>query len=372
MRSSSCEDLLEKSHIPIYRYLITGSRRPALSRPATVTLEEVRAAIETLKAQGVPDPGVHRIRALIGHGSVTTINKLKHQIRAEELNRVLPGTNRRMPDPITDAAARLWEDLNAEIDKIDQQREAEAREELAKLEARHAQTISEKEDLAARLVKVEEALTEAQTQIAHLTEERDQVTAQRDAGRQDNRVLKEQVAAAKNERDHAIEQMATLSQRAAEREKELERQIDTIHNERLQERARAEAEHERLEEDVRRWRGMFLEIQQDMKRQLEARETDLHESQQRIKTLEGELRELRTALEAVRTENAEHREHRARLEQALADAASRLQEIPTLQQRVEQLAQERDSFDASLRQCREELAANRAALAHKSTRKKKT
>ena len=128
-----------------------------MSRPATVTLDEVRAAIEALKAQGVPDPGVHRIRALIGHGSVTTINKLKHQIHTEDLNRLLPGTTKPMPDPITEAAANLWEALNAEIDRIDSQREAEIREGMEKLSAEHQRVLSEKDKLSDQIERLEHA-----------------------------------------------------------------------------------------------------------------------------------------------------------------------------------------------------------------------
>lgn len=341
-----------------------------MSRPSAVTLDEVRTAIDTLKAQGVTDPGVHRIRALIGHGSVTTINKLKHQIRAEELNRMLPGTTKPMPDPITEAAAQLWETLNAEIDRIDQQREAEVRDDLEQLNATHEKTLEEKNALAIRIDELGRQLAEATVQTENLTAERDQIAAARDTAQQENRVLQERMAAIEKERDNTIEQMATLSRHTAEREAALGQQIETAQNERLQERAQAEDERKRLEEDVQHWRGQFAQQNTFLSDQIKAREDEIQVLRAQADELQQQRAQEHKEHDAALTQLAEQREARARAEQAIEDLTRQLKEIPALREQCTQLTQQRDSFDASLRQCREELAATRARLQYKEDDKK--
>jgi alanyl-tRNA synthetase len=129
-----------------------------MARAPSVSLDDVRGAIEVLKAQGVPDPGVHRIRALLGRGSVTTINAHKHRLRLDALERVLPGTRTRIPDPVTELAAQLWTQLNDQVDRVDAQREAEVNEALAQqkaafadLQAAHAALQAETEQQAQQL-----------------------------------------------------------------------------------------------------------------------------------------------------------------------------------------------------------------------------
>lgn len=139
-----------------------------MPRSSTVTVEEVRGAIEALKAQGVPDPGVHRIRALIGHGSVTTINKLKHQIRTEDLKRLLPGTTKPMPDPITEAAADLWIQLNAEIDLVEEVRKKEIDEELSELQLKYAGLLTEHEALQTAVAEKNRRLEQLATELSEV------------------------------------------------------------------------------------------------------------------------------------------------------------------------------------------------------------
>ena len=335
-----------------------------MSRPATVTLDEVRAAIEALKAQGVPDPGVHRIRALIGHGSVTTINKLKHQIHTEDLNRLLPGTTKPMPDPITEAAANLWEALNAEIDRIDSQREAEIREGMEKLSAEHQRVLSEKDKLSDQIERLEQQQTEDTERISALTAERGQAIAERDAARHENQILQERIIGIEKERDHTIKQLATLSQHAAEREKALAQQVEASKKERLAERAQAEAERKRLEEDVQHWRGQFTQQNTFLSDQIRAREGEIGTIRAQVEDLQQQLRKQHEEHEALRAQLAEQREARIRAEQALEDQAQQLKQIPALRDQMARLSQERDSFDASLRQCREELSAARALIEH--------
>ena len=335
-----------------------------MSRPATVTLDEVRAAIEALKAQGVPDPGVHRIRALIGHGSVTTINKLKHQIHTEDLNRLLPGTTTPMPDPITEAAANLWEALNAEIDRIDSQREDEVQEGMEKLTAEHQRVLGEKDKLSDQIEHLEMKQAEDAEQIAALTAQHGQAIAERDAARNENQILKERIVGIEKERDHTIEQMSTLSQHAAEREKALAQQVEASKKERLAERAQAEAERKRLEEDVQHWRGQFTQQNTFLSDQIKAREEEIRTIRAQVEDLQQQLRKQHEEHETLRAQLAEQREARIRAEQALEDQAQQLKQIPALRDQMARLSQERDSFDASLRQCREELSAARALIEH--------
>ncbi len=69
----------------------------------------------------------------------------------ELTERVMPGKNKPIPDPITQRAAELWEELLGAMEKIDQQRALEAleevkavREQLAELEAKPQGTQAKK------------------------------------------------------------------------------------------------------------------------------------------------------------------------------------------------------------------------------------
>jgi len=144
---------------------------------SAVTVDEVKEAIAALKAQGAPDPGVHRIRAYLGRGSVTTINKHKHTLRARALERVLPGTRKPIPDPITERVAEIWSDLNDEIDRLEQVRFDEARQDLeaekaryTALEQAHQELAAQQEDVKKQLASVEHALSDSTTGNAQLRE----------------------------------------------------------------------------------------------------------------------------------------------------------------------------------------------------------
>ncbi|MCP4409884.1 MAG: hypothetical protein GY807_19500, partial [Gammaproteobacteria bacterium] len=46
-----------------------------------ISRDQVADAIRTLTHQGIPDPGVHRLRRFIGRGSITTIARFKNELR---------------------------------------------------------------------------------------------------------------------------------------------------------------------------------------------------------------------------------------------------------------------------------------------------
>lgn len=101
-----------------------------------LTIDDVRQAIQILRAEGVPDPGVHRIRAYLGRGSVTTINNFKHAIRLQLQSSVMPGSDKPIPDPVTEMVTKVWSSMIHEVDLIEKQREDEISRELVDLKKR--------------------------------------------------------------------------------------------------------------------------------------------------------------------------------------------------------------------------------------------
>lgn len=79
-------------------------------------MQDVISAIRTLENEGVRDPGLHRIRKVIGKGSTGTIAKLRAQFYAERNRVPAGGTN-----PLAEAAERMWLEMIEAIEHREQE-----------------------------------------------------------------------------------------------------------------------------------------------------------------------------------------------------------------------------------------------------------
>lgn len=285
-----------------------------MARAPSVSLDDVRGAIEVLKAQGVPDPGVHRIRALLGRGSVTTINAHKHRLRLDALERVLPGTRTRIPDPVTELAAQLWTQLNDQVDRVDAQREAEVNEALAQQKAAFADLQAAHAALQAETEQQAQQLATAQAQIAELTDARDAAQAAQQTAAHALEVLEAQQRTLAQERDSLKATLTLQAKHAGEREEALKQKLGEAQAQRLEERAQAEAERERLQADVAQWRGQAAQQHAYLTGQLAEQKT--------------EVTQLRDALDAAQRAEKAHNESLACTQQAIDTLNGQLEELP--------------------------------------------
>lgn len=210
---------------------------------ASVSLEDVGQAVQTLRAQGVPHPGIHRIRRLLGRGSTTTIAKLRDQWQARERAeieaRLTDSKPRPLPNPLARAADDLWREMLAGVDEVEKEAIADAEERIRRADAQAtaaAQTCDEQRSLAeARQARIEELEAEIQALTRTLSETRQALAAADTAASG----AQERLVEAQRNEQSVRRDWATATQAAANRERELLGRLD--------------AERQRSEEQARQW-----------------------------------------------------------------------------------------------------------------------
>ena len=272
--------------------------------PPSISLSDVRQAIEALQAEGFHDPGVHRIRAWLKRGSVTTISKYKHQIRAEDESRCMPVTGEPVPDPVTDFAARTWEALMGEVDAIDTQRKNEAREALNQVEAELEKTRAALDDTNTERQQMEVSLEALRSQLASVSTERDQLAA----SLKENEIL---IAGQVREIDK-LEQALQESKRYLADAREandariaaLHAQLEEQKTERDSARKTVQAQIRRLEADIDHWQSRSEEQQATYEKRLAEMASKAQQAQDLAEGVRKESDDIRHALAAEQTAHA--------------------------------------------------------------------
>lgn len=135
-----------------------------MTRP-TVSKRDVAAALDEFRRQGLPQPGLHRLRQAIGRGSLARIKRLQAELALERGERLTPEALAKVPDPISEAAARLWAELEAANDALQAGIEAQLKQaEQAMAEERTQRDAA----LAGKAAELEQAAGELQTLTARL------------------------------------------------------------------------------------------------------------------------------------------------------------------------------------------------------------
>jgi chromosome segregation ATPase len=209
----------------------------------TVTKAEVRLALEEFEAQGVTSPGLHRLQKHIGHGSLPRIKRFVGEIKGERIARFIPGA-KPMPDEVTAKISEIWtcfeEAINeqeAELeDRISTEQlalEGERQQfkdslgalqlELDTLQAAHASTQRENEDLKLQLHESKKELAEAAATL-HGKEAL--------------------IHAIETSKQDAVSQMVKAEQQATQREHQLNQKIEQASVDRLEMERRFQEERE--------------------------------------------------------------------------------------------------------------------------------
>ena len=134
-----------------------------------ITYEEVELTAEHLLQEGV-EPTIERIRSTLGTGSNTTISKYLKEWRSVRLKanpNILPAL-KTPPDPVNQAVARVWQQLQEENEAKIKEIEAAANQRIDEANSEKAFAIEEKEQLIADSQDLRNLLKESRQQNAEL------------------------------------------------------------------------------------------------------------------------------------------------------------------------------------------------------------
>ena len=136
---------------------------------ARLTREEVAQAIDILKRQGIPDPGVHRLRAFLGRGSITTIARHKAELRQIALEKLAPNTEKPLPDPVSQLAKELWDTLLAAVESVENEVQTAANQRIEAAQKQVETVTGERDNAQAQRRRLEEDLKTAHSENAQGT-----------------------------------------------------------------------------------------------------------------------------------------------------------------------------------------------------------
>ncbi len=289
-----------------------------MARKAVATSEAVSTAVEALVAEGL-DPTVERVRAKLGGGSYTTINRLLADVLAQRQSQAAEASE--VPADLIDIGQRavasiysaVQRQANAKIEAL----EADARKQIDAANHARAEAALEIERLEREGEQTAEALAAEQTatQVAVARAERAEATAQASKAEIDR--LTRALAAAQGDIQSMRESEREAQQRAA-RSEDARRAAETENRkefDRLQKAlARAEAQVESSCAEVERLTSQLTAAQTER----EKIEKDRGELEKRLSKAEASVEAAKAELQKARQELERTREgeRRARDEAA--------------------------------------------------------
>lgn len=294
---------------------------------ATVTKAQVAAALNEFRRQGKPQPGLHRLREVIGHGSLARIKRLRHEIELDRSEQLSPELVKKVPDPVSAAAARVWTEIEAASDDL----QAAIEQNLVK-----AQAVMHEEVAGVRkqLTEVRKALQQAEEGRAN-TEQALSLAETENARRQT------ELAHAEETVKRLRIELTTQANEAVAREATLNGRLDQEHQ-----RRQADAKEALRRQDY--LQGQLETVRDTLGKARETHAAYAAEMEANAKALAMQLKERDTRLAALNTEHQQVLKQAQKLEkdlaraQALRDAqADEIAELrqagKTRQKRVEEL-----------------------------------
>jgi chromosome segregation ATPase len=315
---------------------------------AKINRDEVAEAIRILQNQGIPDPGVHRLRRFLGRGSVTTVARFKNELRQIELERLSPDKKRPLPDPVTELAQRLWEELLAAVEGVEQQvhetaeqRLDEKQQQLDRIEAERNQVQQDNLKLIQELATVRE-LAEKQREQCHDLE----TTVSELNGRLSSHAAL--IEALRGREQDLKAAMAESATRSAKREKTLTDQLSeerqrsfNAQQDAAQQRQELEAQLQVLRENLAGQREHYERLKISLQQETQQLEKKLSARDQALEDLRTEYAGLCTKHDTLRQGLGEVEKKLVRAnaqlsakEQAIEAITTRLNEIQGFHQEV--------------------------------------
>lgn len=301
---------------------------------AKINRDDVAEAIRILQNQGIPDPGVHRLRRFLGRGSVTTVARFKNELRQIELERLSPNKKRPLPDPVTELSQRLWEELLVAVEGVEQQVHETAKQGLAEkqrqldaVETELDQTRRKNREFAQELATDREVIEQQRRQCHDL-----ETTVGELNGRlSSHAALIEALQGREQDLKAAMAESAT---RSAKREKTLSEQLSEerkrsfdVHQDASQQRQELESQLQVLRENLAGQREHYERLTTSLHQ-------ETHQLEKKLNVRDQALEDLRTECNGLRAEQQTLHQELGRVEKKLVRAEV---ELAAKQQAIEAL-----------------------------------
>jgi chromosome segregation ATPase len=301
---------------------------------AKINRDEVAEAIRILQNQGIPDPGVHRLRRFLGRGSVTTVARFKNELRQIELERLSPDKKRPLPDPVTELAQRLWEELLAAVEGVEQQvhetaeqRLDEKQQQLDRIEAERNQVQQDNLKLIQELATVRE-FAEKQREQCHDLE----TTLSELNGRLSSHAAL--IEALRGREQDLKAAMAESATRSAKREKTLTDQLSEERQRSFNAQQDAAQQRQELEAQLQVLRENLAGQREHYERLTTSLQQETYQLEKKLSARDQALEDLRTEYTGLRNEHQNLRQELGRVEKRLVRADV---ELTAKQQAIEAL-----------------------------------
>jgi chromosome segregation ATPase len=305
-----------------------------------LTRDEVAQAIDVLKRQGIPDPGVHRLRAFLGRGSVTTIARHKAELRQIALENLAPNTEKTLPDPVSQRAKELWDTLLAAVDGVEQEVHTAASQRIEKAQRQVETLTGERDKAQEQLHRLEEDLKTAHSENAQRTLQFHSLETQ--LSELSGRLSAGQaLIASLQAREQDLK--ATLSESARQavlREKELNNQLTGERERAFALQRQAAQQREQLEADIRTLHDRLAGQREYTEKTIATLQENIHHLEDSAQEHLKEHEALQDALTALRTKYETLQQAANRNDKALAHMEATLlaknREIGTLKMRLKE------------------------------------
>lgn len=339
--------------------------------PATkISRNDVAEAIRILKQQGIPDPGVHRLRTFLGRGSVTTVARYKNELRQIELERIAPKEAKPLPDPIARLAKRLWDELLSAVETTEselvaatEQRIAEKQQQLEFIEAERNKALAQVTKLTDKLAITETRVEDQHEHIHELDTKLSTLKGQLRA----NTISLENLC----ERERQLKRtLAETAKQSAVRETTLNEQLNEERNRSFEVQKNADRRQQELQEQLQSVRDNLSGERQQNERMMSSAREKIHLLQEHLNALTHDL-------ETLRTERSESVDHEERLNQLIhemekqkvrleTELKGKDETIETLSARIQELQslhlETRTHYERSIRQLEKHLSEARKSF----------
>lgn len=311
----------------------------------------MEAALRALEAAG-KSTGVHRLRAQLGHrGNPSTIARLRAQVLARRAAEAAAGARPPLPQPVLEAADRVWLELLDAVETYEEQVSRDATVRVDEAEERLTAALRDRDALRADLEGERAARRAAETTLAQLDQALQGERLAREKAEGQARAAAAAAGAAETKAREYREQLATQAQAQQETMRDLRDEHRAMRG-KLQDAldaartaaAQREGELKEVTGERDRLRTALASIQGDLHgaRDAAARAEARAESLQAVQRRVQELEELRTTLQAQVTQLTAERDHaRGRGDELAASLTGLRDEHDALVELVKALSKER-------------------------------
>lgn len=337
---------------------------------AKISRNDVAEAIRILNRQGIPDPGVHRLRTFLGRGSVTTIARLKNELRQIELERITPTKAKPLPDPIARLAKQLWDELLSAVESVEVELKTVTEQRLNENQQKLDRIETERDQALTKLVKITDKLTHSEKCI---DQQRNDIYRRETKIGELQRQLEVNTLSLENlrEREQQLKSaLAETARQSATRENTLNEQLNQERNRSFEAQRNAERRYQQLEKQFQNTRATLARDKENNERMMSS-------ARERIHALEENIKIQNRDLESLRSERSHLVNHQQQLnllilelekQKASLDTKLKVKDetIQTLTQRIQELQnfhlETKNHYERNIKQLEQHLSEARKSF----------